>query len=129
MKFPPYIHLLLVALVLAGCVSDHMKQFVGKDIREIMMSEGPPANAFTLADGRKAFQWYWGGGTAVIPGNSHTTTTGQISPGGRITAHSTTVETPPTVYSSPGCLTTYIARDIDGAWIVEDISYPDRLVC
>lgn len=123
------IPLLVLAAALSGCVSNHMKQFVGKDIREVMLSEGPPINELTLADERKAFQWYWGGGTVALPGSSHTTTTGQISPSGMVAAHSTTFETPSTVYSSPGCLTTYIARNVDGAWIVEEIRYPKRLVC
>ena len=94
---------LALAILLAGCVSTYMKQFVGKDIHEVMIADGPPIHSFDLPDGRRAFQWRMGAGSA----------------------------TPflGTVYYSEGCVVTYIAKKQGEAWIVEDINYPDRLVC
>jgi len=48
---------LSVSAALAGCASQIMKSYVGKDVREIMIDYGPPANAFDMGDGRRAFQW------------------------------------------------------------------------
>ena len=44
-------------LLLAGCASQIMQGYVGKDMREVMLDYGAPANAFDMGDGRRAFQW------------------------------------------------------------------------
>lgn len=44
-------------LALAGCASQIMEGFVGKDISEVQLQYGPPINVMDLPDGRKAFQW------------------------------------------------------------------------
>ena len=49
-----------------------MKRFIGKNTRYIDIDDGAPVNAFDLPDGRRAFQYLWGGGTCVVP---HTTRT------------------------------------------------------
>ena len=118
--------LLATAILLTACVSTHMKQYVGRDIREVMVDGGEPANVFDMGDGRRAFQFYWGGGTFAVP--QTTTTTGSVV-GNSVYLSSTTL--PGGVVHSPGCLITYFARYDDGgdAWIVSDIAYPDRLVC
>lgn len=54
---------LLFSSVLVGCVSDQMKQFIGKDISKVMVEHGRPNNVFKMPDGRKAYQFYWEGGT------------------------------------------------------------------
>jgi hypothetical protein len=46
-----------VVTALTGCASQIMKSYVGKDVREIMVDYGPPANAFDMGDGRRVFQW------------------------------------------------------------------------
>ena len=45
--------------VIAGCVSatEIMESYVGKDVREVVIDYGPPANAMDMDDGRRAFQW------------------------------------------------------------------------
>ncbi len=48
---------LSVSAALAGCASQIMKSYVGKDVREIMIDYGPPAHAVDMGDGRRAFQW------------------------------------------------------------------------
>lgn len=34
-----------------------MQSFVGRSIQDVMVYRGPPANAFDMPDGRRAFQW------------------------------------------------------------------------
>ena len=66
---------LLLASLLVGCVSSQMKQFIGKDISEVMVEHGRPHNVFDMPDGRKAYQFYWGGGSFALP----QTTTGSAN--------------------------------------------------
>lgn len=49
--------LIIVALVLTSCASSEMKGYIGKSLQEVMVKRGPPANAFDMGDGRRAFQW------------------------------------------------------------------------
>ena len=122
--------LTLCSMLLASCVSTHMKQFIGKDIHYVMVDSGAPVNEFDMGDGRRAYQFYWGGGTMVLP--QTTTQQGSVSVTGSTGQfNSTTVTNPGGVFSSPGCLITYFARQNKetGGWIVEDISYPSGLVC
>ncbi len=96
--------ILIVActLMVSGCVSQLMKQYVGKDIREVYMEHGKPANEFDMADGRRVFQFYWGESSSG-------------SPFGR----------------KGGCLLNYITKrdEANNTWIVVDYKYPDRMVC
>ena len=118
--------LLAATLLLAACVSTHMEQYVGRDIRDVMVDSGEPVNVFDMGDGRRAFQFYWGGGTIAVP--QKTTTTGSVV-GNTVYLDSTTY--PGGVVHNPGCLITYFARhdEANNAWIVSEISYPERLVC
>lgn len=121
---------LLCIVMLAGCVSTHMKQFIGKDIRYVIVDSGTPVNEFDMGDGRRAYQFYWGGGTMVLP--QTTTQQGSVNIIGNTGQfNSTTVTSPGGVFSSQGCLITYFAMQNKEtkAWIVEDISYPQRLAC
>lgn len=130
MRLAGMMGLLIGALVLGGCVSTHMRQFIGEDVREVVMSDGAPVNVFDYGDGRRVFQFYWGGGTYSVPAVS-TTTGSAYAIGSTVYGSATTVSTPAGTITSEGCLTSYITRwdsDRDG-WIVEDIRYPQRLVC
>lgn len=49
--------LVFFAILICGCASHIMKSYIGKDVREVMIDYGPPANAFDMGDGRRAFQW------------------------------------------------------------------------
>lgn len=42
---------------LAGCASEVMRGYVGKDITEVVLDYGAPSNVMKLPDGRVAFQW------------------------------------------------------------------------
>jgi hypothetical protein len=116
--------------LLSGCVSTHMKVFVGKDIREVMMIEGPPINAFDLGEGRRAFQYRFGGGKFALPQTSNTTGTATVI-GNSVWLDQRTITQPATVVESEGCLISYIAEysATKSNWTVVDIRYPKRLVC
>jgi hypothetical protein len=47
----------ILVTILTGCVSDTMRNFVGKDLRQVELNYGPPANEIDLGDGTHAFQW------------------------------------------------------------------------
>lgn len=120
----------LTAMLVAGCVSTHMRQFIGEDIREVVMSDGAPVNVFDYSGGQRVFQFYWGGGSYTVPATS--TTSGRAyAIGSTVYGSTTTISTPARTVSNEGCLTSYITRwDEDrSGWIVEDIRYPQRLVC
>ena len=116
-----------IVLFVTGCVSSHMKQYIGKDISYVMIDSGKPVNVFDMPNGLKAYQFYWGGGDFVVP--QTTTTQGSINSFGQFS--STTTTTPGGVYSSKGCLITYFTKEDKKTkrWIVVDISYPNNLVC
>jgi hypothetical protein len=96
------VSMLVIIVALAGCASGVMKQYVGKDIREVYMEHGKPANTFDMDDGRRVFQFNWGESSSGSP-------YGQKG----------------------GCLLSYITRatPANNSWIVEEYRYPERLVC
>jgi hypothetical protein len=44
-------------MLLAGCVADQMRSYMGQDIRSVELSYGPPVNQIDLGSGTRAFQW------------------------------------------------------------------------
>lgn len=48
---------LVAALLLGGCASSVMKGYIGQPLQTVMIDHGPPANAFDMPDGTRAFQW------------------------------------------------------------------------
>lgn len=115
---------LLAAMTLTGCASTEMRTFVGKPIEETMFAYGQPVQVFALPDGRRAYQYRWGGGTVAIPGR--TTATAQTF-GNLTTVQSTS--SPAAIYESAGCLITFIAKDRSGVYMVEEYRVPKQLVC
>lgn len=124
---------LLASVVLlggVGCVSTHMKKYIGKDVVYIAVDSGPPVNVFDMPDGRRAFQYYWGGGQYYLP--KTTSTQGEVKLVGNAAYYSEQkVESGGFVIDNPGCLITYFAEwnSAKNGWIIVDISYPKRLVC
>jgi hypothetical protein len=119
-----------VALAALGCASTHMQQYVGKDIREVMLDNGPPMNAFDMGDGTRAFQFRWGGGTFAVPQSS--TTTGSVTAvGNSAWFQRQSISTGGGVVTSEGCVITYLARweQQRQAWIVSNYRIPKQLVC
>ena len=111
-------------LTLTGCVSTEMKGFVGKPIEETFITYGQPENVFEFPDGRRAYQYRWGGGSFAMPGRGTAIATSI----GNITTVQTTY-TPATIMNSPGCLITYIARNNGTSFIIEEYRFPKKLVC
>lgn len=118
----------LFLTVLSACVSTYMKQYIGKNVEELVLTEGPAINVFDLSDGRRAFQYRIGGGTYTIPGSASTTAT-SYAIGSSVYTTVNTISSPASTISTPGCIVSYIAAWDGSAWIVRDIRYPDRLVC
>lgn len=121
---------ILALLVLSGCVSTHMKKYIGKDARYIQVEDGPPVHVFDLPDGRRAFQYFWGGGTFQVPRTE--TTQGQVQLIGDSAYYSEQkIESGGQVIESEGCRITYLTKWDASAkgWLVTEISYPKRLVC
>lgn len=112
-------------LLLVGCASSIMDGFVGQPVQQAMVKYGPPANAFDMGDGRRAFQWSMtstgqmptyvsNSGTATPVGNSvWWTQNTQISGGGTTTRE---------------CLYTLYGRWNGSAWVIEGFEKP-RLLC
>jgi hypothetical protein len=118
------LRVVLLVLVLAGCVSTHAKSFIGRDVRQVMLADGPPVNAFDYGEGQRVFQFYWGGGSYSVPSQ----TTGSYD---RSTGFFSASTIGGGVVSSRGCLVNYFTRWNEGTsqWMVESVSWPDRLVC
>ncbi len=119
-----------LALVGAGCASTHMKRYLGKDVRYIVLDDGHPENVMDMPDGTRAFQFRWGGGSYYVPRT--TTTSGQIQLMGNSAYYSENkLESGGAVVTTRGCLLTYFAKwnAEKKGWIVERISWPRKLVC
>ncbi|MDG5496709.1 hypothetical protein [Niveispirillum sp. BGYR6] len=115
----------LCAILLAGCASTEMKPFIGKDVSEVRMVWGEPISAFDLPDGRRAFQYRWGGGAAVLPAQSQSNTF--ISGN---TANTHTTSTPAIIANSEGCIVSFIGRrNKTNSFTIEEYRIPERLVC
>ena len=123
-----FIAVLLV--ILSGCVSNHMKQYIGRDIREVILDDGPPINAMDMSNGVRAFQFRIGGGTYSPP--STTTTNGTFTGyGNSAWLNATSITTGGGTYHSEGCLVSYMTTwdKSRQTWIVNGIRYPKGLVC
>ncbi len=121
---------ILVLSIAAGCASTHMNQYLGQDIQEVMIDSGAPINAFDMSDGRRAFQFRWGGGTFVTP--QTTTITGNASAIGNTAWYEgTAITSGGNVITSEGCIITYLTRwsSDRNAWVVTENRFPKRLLC
>jgi hypothetical protein len=117
--------IVLICLFVTACASTEMKGYVGSSISEAFISYGKPEAVFDLPDGRRAFQFRWGGGTAVLPGRSNTYISGSDATGYNVT----TVGTPAMAFESEGCLITFIASRRGNDFIVDEYRVPKRMVC
>lgn len=114
------ITLVLAAALLAACASTEMRAYIGRPISDVLLDYGPPEQVIDLPDGRKAYQFRWGGGAYVVPGQSHATaiTTGNVTT-------VTHTGAPSVVGYSEGCLISFIASGD----VVQEIRPPRELTC
>lgn len=114
----------ICAALLASCASTSMKGYVGRPIEDAFMTQGAPENVFDLSDGRRAFQFRWGGGALPLAGQSQSVITSY----GNITTVNTTGTTA-IILESPGCLVTLIGEKRGVSYVVTEYRIPKRLVC
>jgi len=121
---------LAVLVFVSACASTHMKQYQGRDIRDVVLDSGPPVNVFDYGDGRRVFQFRWGGGTYVVP--QSTTTTGSVSAIGNTAWYQQqSITTGGGTVTSEGCIISYITTwsEERQAWVVTEYHVPPQLVC
>ena len=120
----------LALLMLVGCASTHMKQYMGKDIREVILDSGPPINAMDMENGVRVFQFRWGGGSFTVP--QTTTTTGTVTGYGNTAwLNSSSITHGGGTYTSEGCVITYMTTwsEARKTWVVTSYRFPKQLVC
>jgi hypothetical protein len=96
------------ALLLCGCASAIMKDYVGRTIADVMMDYGPPQTAFDLTPTQRAFMWSMTT-SFVTPSTTNVTGTAYGS-----LFSATAISTPSQVVSQQ-CNYTLIAERIAGA--------------
>lgn len=110
---------------LAACASTEMRPYIGQPIEEVLLRYGAPEQVIDMGEGRRAYQFRWGGGAAILPGSSVSTGT---TTGGITTVNTTSM--PGMVVNSPGCLMAFIASDHGGGrYVVDEIRPPSELAC
>lgn len=115
-----------LALIVSGCASSIMQGYVGQTLQEAMLDYGPPANAFDMPDGSRAFQWSMSS-TFVTP--TTVRQTGSVTPGfGSVDWSSrTTIQGGQPITGT--CLYTMLARWDEGriAWVFFDYRRPNMM--
>lgn len=116
-----------LAVLSAGCASTIMKGYIGQPLQAAMVDYGPPANAFDMGDGRRAFQWSKRS-TSTMP--TYVTNSGAATPVGNAVwwTQNTQIMGGGTVTSE--CLYTLYTRwdDTAKSWRVEGFEKP-RYAC
>ena len=115
----------VLVLLLGGCVSTEMKGYVGKDIREVILTNGQPMGTMDMGDGSRAFQFMWGGSNQTSVTSSRTTQVNSDWLG------KSSVQSSGNAVISNGCVISYITRwdEAKNGWIVFDYRYPNRAIC
>jgi len=118
---------LMAALALGGCASSIMQGYVGKSLQEAMIDYGPPANAFDMPDGSRAFQWVMSS-TYVMP--TTVTNSGTVTPVGNQALWSQRTQISGGQAITSACAYTMIARwdEAQNAWIFTEYRRP-RMMC
>ncbi len=119
---------LAACLLVAGCASDIMRAAVGKTLQEGMLEYGPPANAFDMPDGTRAFQWVWNY-SGMTP--SYATTTGTVTGYGNMALWSQQTVITGGVPIQGQCIYTMFARWDQGrnAWVFTGYKPPSSIMC
>jgi hypothetical protein len=123
-RFAQALVVIFAGFLLGSCASQFAKSYLGKDVAELELENGRPVNIVDLGDGRRSYQYLWGGGSFVTP--SYSTGTATVI-GNQ--AFVQTTSTPATVVNNPGCIINFIAERRADRWLVVDAKWPNRLVC
>ncbi|WP_375450606.1 hypothetical protein [uncultured Devosia sp.] len=114
-----------LAFALLGCTaSQATRPYVGKTATDLMIDWGRPVNQFDAPDGRRISQYYWGGGTIVLPATGSATST---VIGNSVFTNATM--SPGAVVENEGCLVSFIQEKRGSEWFVIEARYPDRAFC
>jgi hypothetical protein len=116
--------LIAIAFLLPACVSHFANNYIGKTPVDLELDLGRPANIVELHDGRRSYQYFWGGGNFVTPQN----TSSRVSVIGN-TAYINTQTAPSLMVSSEGCLVNFIAERRASQWVIVEARWPRRMVC
>jgi hypothetical protein len=119
--------LLAFALGVSACASQIMSRYVGQTLQEAMIDYGPPANAFDMPDGSRAFQWVMTS-TYVMP--TTVTNSGSVTPIGNTAIWSQQTQITGGQPISSACAYTMIARwdEMQNAWVFTEYRRP-RMMC
>lgn len=117
---------ILTLMLSTACASQIMQGYVGKDIKEVMLTYGPPINEIDMGKGKRAFQWSItqsystpaiinqnSAGSASVYGN-------QIYASGRTTSYIT-----PSNTNTRNCFYTLFAEKQKSGWIVTGFKQPE----
>lgn len=114
-----------MVLVLGACTaSQATKPYIGRSSTDLMIDWGRPANQFDTPDGRRVSQYYWGGGTIIMPSTGTATST---VIGNTVTTN--VIASPGAVIENEGCLVSFIQERRGAEWYVTEARYPDRTFC
>lgn len=113
--------LFAAVVAVAGCASEIMKSYIGKDVTEAAMDYGPPAGTMDLPDGRRAFMWQMTQGMAM----PQTTTYNGVQSGSWVTGSATTTGGGVSTWT---CTYTLIGqKNPQGSYTVVDIRKPKTM--
>ena len=121
--------LVVCVLALAGCASTEMKSYVGKDIREVMLTNGQPIGAIDMGGGVRAFQFMWGGANTAAM-TSQTTTNIDLS-GNDSWFRKGEIASSGNALITAGCIVAYLTKwdNQKQSWVIYDYRIPKKLVC
>lgn len=104
-------------LLLTGCASAVMKNYVGGPVETVMLDYGPPTSVLDLGPGQRAYQWRKVS-TNVVPGTARSEV--------RRTRRGTDVETTetPGYVERQECFYTFYARAAGERWLITSFRKP-----
>ncbi|CAN7696839.1 MULTISPECIES: hypothetical protein [Ensifer] len=109
------------ALILTGCASTVMKNYIGQPVESVVIDYGPPTAVLDLGWDQRAYQWRKIS-TNVVSGS----TSGEIRDTRRGQRYEETVT--PGYVEEQECFYTFYARQQGGRWYVTNFRQP-KLEC
>lgn len=109
------------ALILTGCASTVMKNYIGQPVESVVIDYGPPTAVLDLGWDQRAYQWRKIS-TNIVSGS----TSGEIRDTRRGQRYEETVT--PGYVEEQECFYTFYARQQGGRWYVTNFRQP-KLEC